>query len=63
LRKQQQAALTEEALKMSSKSFEEAQEMFKNAVNSMPSGWSIAGMSMVDGLVSSVGMMSNTLSR
>jgi len=48
---------------MSSKSFEEAQEMFKNAVNSMPSGWSIAGMSMVDGLVSSVGMMSNTLSR
>ncbi|THH18816.1 hypothetical protein EW146_g2223 [Bondarzewia mesenterica] len=50
-RRDDELEVTKEALEISRKSFEEAQEEFKRAVKSMPSGWSILGMNIVEGLI------------
>lgn len=45
----------EEACQLSKHSFEEAQGLFKNSVDRMPSPWTIFGMNVLEGLIGVVG--------
>ncbi len=48
-------AKIEEACQLSKLSFEEAQSLFKQSIDSMPGAWSIFGMNVLEGLVGVVG--------
>ena len=45
----------EEACQLSKQSFEQAQDLFKQSIDSMPGPWSIFGMNSLEGLVGVVG--------
>ncbi|KAI9435041.1 hypothetical protein H4582DRAFT_2079955 [Lactarius indigo] len=59
-RKTEQMAKIEEACQLSKHSFEEAQVLFKQSVDSMPGAWSIFGMNVLEGLVGVVGSAAST---
>ncbi|KAH9021307.1 hypothetical protein EDB85DRAFT_2152510 [Lactarius pseudohatsudake] len=59
-RKSEQMAKIEEACQLSKHSFEEAQVLFKQSVDSMPGAWSIFGMNVLEGLVGVVGSAAST---
>ncbi|KAH9159276.1 hypothetical protein EDB89DRAFT_2051398 [Lactarius sanguifluus] len=59
-RKTEQMTKIEEACQLSKHSFEEAQVLFKQSVDSMPGAWSIFGMNVLEGLVGVVGSAAST---
>jgi len=59
--KREQMSKIEEACQLSKHSFEEAQVLFKNSVDTMPSPWTIFGMNVLEGLVGVVGTAANTI--
>ncbi|KAI0259446.1 hypothetical protein BC834DRAFT_630515 [Gloeopeniophorella convolvens] len=54
-RKSEQIQKIEEASQLSRTSFEDAQNLFRESVKSMPSAWGIFGMNVLEGLVGVVG--------
>ena len=50
-RREDDLIVTKEAMDISRQSFDDAQDFFKDAVKSMPSGWSLMGMRLVEGFV------------
>lgn len=59
-RKAEQMAKIEEACQLSKQSFEEAQVLFKQSVDSMPGAWTVFGMNVLEGLVGVVGSAAST---
>ena len=61
-RREEDLIVTKEAMDISRQSFDDAQDFFKDAVKSMPSGWSLMGMRLVEGFVGVVcESLSNTV--
>ncbi len=48
-------AKIEEACQLSKQTFEEAQVLFKQSIDSMPGAWTVFGMNVLEGLVGAVG--------
>ncbi|KAI9454487.1 hypothetical protein BJY52DRAFT_1391432 [Lactarius psammicola] len=58
--KVEQMAKIEEACQLSKQSFEEAQGLFKQSIDSMPGPWTVFGMNVLEGLVGVVGSAAST---
>lgn len=50
-RREEDLIVTKEAMDISRQSFDNAQDLFKDAVKSMPSGWNLLGMRLVESFV------------